>query len=561
MPPLVQSALALVPIGIVALFLVALRWPAARAMPLCYIAVVCLALAVWQTPATKILAASVNGLVIAATVLFIVFGAILLLQTLRESGGLRAMRSGFESLSPDRRVQAIVVAWLFGSFIEGAAGFGTPAAVCVPLLAGLGFPAMAAVVAGMAIQCTPVSFGAVGTPILVGIDKGLAGDPAVIAHSGAATAAEWSVYLASLGAKVATLHAIVGTLLPLLLVGLLTRYFGERRSFREGLAVWRFALFAGLAMTLPYWLVARFLGPEFPTLAGSAVGMLLVVSVARQGWFLPKDGEHWDFTPRDRWPAEWNGTLSLEEPTPSALAMGQFRAWSPYLLVALLLVATRLPRWPFGGWLKSVSLEVADLFGSGVAVSVQPLYLPAVFFLVAALAASWWHRLPAAGMARAWSRAGRTTLAASSALVFTVPMVQVFLHSDGGAAGYEKMPIALATGIAELAGSAWPLFAPLVGGLGAFVAGSNTISNMMFALFQFGVGQRIGADPDWIVALQAVGGAAGNTICVHNVVAACATVGLLGKEGLVIRRTLVVFVGYVLLTGWIGLAVAWGRTG
>ncbi len=98
---------------------------------------------------------------------------------------------------------------------------------------------------------------------------------------------------------------------------------------------------------------------------------------------------------------------------------------------------------------------------------------------------------------------------------------------------------------------------PLVGGLGAFVAGSNTVSNMMFALFQFGVGQRIGADPDWIVALQAVGGAAGNTICVHNVVAAAATVGLLGREGLVIRRTLVVFVYYAALAGLLGYAIVW----
>jgi lactate permease len=80
---------------------------------------------------------------------------------------------------------------------------------------------------------------------------------------------------------------------------------------------------------------------------------------------------------------------------------------------------------------------------------------------------------------------------------------------------------------------------------------------MMFALFQFGVGQRIGADPDWIVALQAVGGAAGNTICVHNVVAAAATVGLLGKEGLVIRRTLVVFVYYAALAGLLGYAIVW----
>ncbi len=559
MSPLLLAALALLPIGTVALLLVVLRWPAARAMPVCYITVVLLAAWVWKTPGMKILAASVNGLVIAATILLIIFGAILLLETLRESGGLRAMRAGFEGISPDRRIQAIVIAWLFGSFIEGAAGFGTPAAVCVPLLAGLGFPAMAAVVVGMTIQNTPVSFGAVGTPILVGIDKGLAGDAAVIAHSGAVDSVSWAAYLASIGTKVATLHAVIGSLVPLLLVCLLTRFFGERRSFREGFEVWPFALFAGLAMTIPYWLVARFLGPEFPTLAGSATGLLLVIFAARRGWLMPKSTRLWEFPPRDSWPEEWNGRLDFRErPEPPAAIMGQMRAWSPYLLVALLLVATRIGHWPFGGWLKSVGIEVADLFGSGIKISVQPLYLPSSVFVVAALAAAWLHRLPVPGLARACSRAGRITLAASTALVFTVPMVQVFLNTDGGSAGHEKMPIALATGISELVGSGWPLVAPLIGGIGAFVAGSNTISNMMFSLFQFGMGERIGVDPDWIVALQAVGGAAGNTICVHNVVAAAATVGLLGREGLVIRRTLVVFLFYALLAGMIGWLITSG---
>ena len=146
---------------------------------------------------------------------------------------------------------------------------------------------------------------------------------------------------------------------------------------------------------------------------------------------------------------------------------------------------------------------------------------------------------------------------ASVALIFTVPMVQVFLNSGDGAALYGKMPNVLAQGVAELVGSAWPLFAPLIGGFGAFVAGSNTVSNMTFSLFQFGVGQRIGVDPTWVVALQAVGGAAGNIICVHNVVAASAVVGLVGKEGAVIRMTFPAFLYYALLPGSLGYAIVW----
>lgn len=555
MSPYLLSALALLPIGVVAFFLVGLRWPAARAMPLCYLTVVVLAGAVWRTPPVQIAAATLNGVIIAATMIFIVFGAIVMLNTLRESGGLRAIRAGFVSVSPDRRIQVIIIAWLFGSFIEGSAGFGTPAAVCVPLLAGLGFPAMAAVVAGMSIQCTPVSFGAVGTPILIGISNGLAGDPAVLAYAAQSGHGEWTDFLGFLGGRIALIHAVIGTFIPLLVVCLLTRFFGKKRSFGEGLAVWKFAIFAGLAMTIPYWLVARFLGPEFPSLIGSAIGLLIVIPAAKRGFLTPPRESPWDFPSQEGWPQDWSGTIDLREEKSDGPMMGQLRAWAPYLMVAGLLVLTRLKSLPLGEWMKSVSLDIPNLFGSKVSISVQPLYLPGTVFLIAALGAAVLHRLPLAGVRRAWIDSGRTAATASIALIFTVPMVQVFLNSGGGGAGFEKMPIALAIGIAELAGTGWPLVSPLIGGLGAFVAGSNTFSNMMFSLFQFGVGERIGVDPSWVVALQAVGGAAGNVICVHNVVAAAATVGLLGREGTIIRRTLVIFLYYALFAGALGYAI------
>src|SRR5699024_1221224 len=169
----VLAAISLLPIIVVAIFLVGLRWPASKAMPLSYITVVVLALFLWKISFAQVAAASINGLVVAASLLFIIFGAILLLNTVQESGALDTIRRGFTDITPDRRIQVIIIAWLFGSFIEGSAGFGTPAAVAVPLMVGLGFPAMAAVVAGMIIQSTPVSFGAVGTPMIIGVGSGL----------------------------------------------------------------------------------------------------------------------------------------------------------------------------------------------------------------------------------------------------------------------------------------------------------------------------------------------------------------------------------------------------
>jgi lactate permease len=115
------------------------------------------------------------------------------------------------------------------------------------------------------------------------------------------------------------------------------------------------------------------------------------------------------------------------------------------------------------------------------------------------------------------------------------------------------MPIAMAEWVAGVAGVVWPFFAPFVGALGAFIAGSNTISNLMFSLLQHTVAERLLISGAMIVALQAVGAAAGNMIAIHNVVAVSATVGMLGREGAVIRRTILPTLYYVVFAGVLGI--------
>jgi lactate permease len=555
--PLLLAAISLLPIACVGVLLIGMRWPASRAMPVCYLVAAGLAVGVWGIPGVQLAAATVKGLIIAGELLFIVFGAVLLLNTLEASGGLAAIRQSFRNITPDRRIQVIVIAWLFGTFIEGSSGFGTPAAVAVPLLVGLGFPAMAAVVAGMIIQSTPVSFGAAGTPILVGISQGLATDSDVMILAEQMGYANWSEFLAMIGWKIALLHAIAGTLIPLLVVTIMTRFFGKNRSFAEGLEVWRFALFAALAMTIPYFLVARWLGPEFPSILGGLIGLAVVVPTAKRGFLVPRSDAYWDFDEVQNWDVAWTGRLKPVDASSAGPPMGVLTAWLPYAMVAILLVVTRVPLFPLERWLKQAAIALHGLFGTSISHDLRLLYLPGTVFLVVSMATFLVHRLSWRGYGRAWGQSFFTVVVASPALICTVPMVQVFINSGGGLRGFEAMPLALARGVEQLAGEAWPLFAPLIGGVGAAVAGSNTISNMMFALFQFHVGQRIGVDPTWIVALQAVGGAAGNMICVHNVVAASAVVGLLGREGWILRKTLIPFVYYATLTGGLGYWIVW----
>jgi lactate permease len=310
-------------------------------------------------------------------------------------------------------------------------------------------------------------------------------------------------------------------------------------------------------MTVPYALIAHWLGPEFPSLLGSLIGLLIVIPAAKAGFLLPK-GDPWDFADSSEWDESWNGStkIELEEPKQK---LPLWLAWTPYLLIAVLLVTTRLPVFGIGEWLKSFKLPLnpettKNVFDSGIDIAeVEMLYLPGTVFIVTCLATIGLHRMSGAAVGRAVKRSSRMIVSASVALLFAVPMVQVFINSSGGGAGLESMPRTLAQGVASVAGGAWPAFSPMIGGVGAFVAGSNTISNMMFSLFQFSVAEQIGVNPVWVVALQAVGGAAGNVICVHNVVAACAVVGLVGREGDVIRITVLVFLYYITVAAILGM--------
>ena len=557
MPGTFTIILATLPIATVFLLLVVLARSAKFSMFVAYLVTTATALLVWGTELNKVLGATVNGVVTAVSLLYIVFGAILMLYTLEESGGIRSIRRGFTSISPDRRVQAIIIAWLFGSLIEGASGFGTPAAIAAPLLVAVGFPAMAAVMVSLIIQSTPVSFGAVGTPILVGVRTGLVDQP-LVEQTIAPMA--FHDYLMEIAAKVAMIHGLVGFLIPLILVGMLTRFFGTNRSFVEGFRIWKFALFAGLAFTVPYWIIAATLGPEFPSLLGGIIGLLIVVPAAKRGFLIPK--ETFDFPPRNQWDEAWVGKLDdLEDHNAHKPLMPLLKAWAPYVVVVILLVLTRTIA-PIKGFLVSPAVTIAldDLFGSGINARVQLLYLPGTVLILASLFTYFYHGMKASDYGKALRSSGSTMMAAAPALLLAVPMVQVFLNSASDTLA--SMPIVLAEGVSSAVGQAWPMFAPWIGAMGAFVAGSNTISNMMFSLFQFSTATSIGlgaAGAGTVVALQAIGGAAGNMICVHNVVAASATVGLTDREGELIRKTLIPMAYYCIQGGLIGFALLTGN--
>lgn len=532
---------ALTPILAVFIFLVILRMPAVRAMPISLLLTALAALLIWQVPAVQVLASVFEGLIIATSILWILFGAVLLLNTLREGGAIDTIRNGFMHITPDRRVQAIIVAWLFGAFLEGAAGFGAPAAITGPLLFALGFPALAAVMLALVANSSPVSFGAVGTPILIGVGEGLqtggAVDPAVLAAMGGRS---YEDFLQAVGVQAIQIDLLVGSFIPLLLVAMLTRFFGENKSWREGLAIWPFALFAGFSFTLPALLVATLFGPEFPSIFGGLVGLVIVVTAARRRFLLPQE--------------PWRFGRHLPEPSlPTNLTMRQ--AWLPYVLVAVLLVLTRLEFLPFKELLRSFTIGWSQILGTEISAFIEPLYLPGAVFVVVVLITIFLHHLNRQQVKSSVSASARTLAGSAIALGAAVPMVRIFINSGVNTAGLESMPIELAGLLAGSISQGWPVVAPIVGSLGSFISGSATFSNMMFSLLQFSVAEQAGLPPLVILALQVLGANAGNMICVVNVVAAASVVKLLGQEGAIIRLTLGPSLYYALWAGILGLAL------
>ncbi len=555
--PLWSLALtAFIPIAVVLLLMVLLRQPANRAMPVSWLVTGMIGILVWKMPAGLILAATLSGFASALTVLLIVFGAILVLYTLRDSGGMETINAGFYGISPDRRIQVLIIAFMFGAFLEGAAGFGTPAAIAAPLLLALGFPALAAVLVCLVCNTVPVTFGAVGTPIWFGlmslkpkVEEALASAPAVGFHS-------FDQFLEAEAQWSAVFQSLAGLVVPLFTVCFLTRFFGRNRSWREGLGAWKFALFTSFSFIVPFLLAAFLLGEEFPALVGGLAGLAIIVPAARMGWFLPE--QVWDFEEHSMWEKEWMGDIEAGTRTLQP-RMEQLRAWTPYILIGLILVLTRITLLPFRAWVMYVTFSFERILGyEHVNYTIKPFYVPGVIpFMLVAVLTIFIHRMKADAVKAAWRDSIVRLKHPAVALLFAVALVEILQQSAHNSAGYASMPLTMAGAVAEFAGRSWPFFAPFIGALGSFITGSNTVSNLLFADFQYGIADQIEASRQIIVALQAVGGAMGNMVAVHNVVAASATVGLVGVEGLIIRRNFLPLVLYGTILGTAGLLFAY----
>lgn len=430
---------------------------------------------------------------------WIIISAVFLFNLTVKSGQFEIIKSFMASITPDRRLQAILIAFSFGAFLEGAAGFGAPVAISGAMLVGLGFNPLYAAGICLIANTAPVAFGSVGTPILMASRMSDIPDMAI--------------------------SQMVGRTLPLLSVVLPWYLIILMCGWKKSLEVLPAIIVAGISFAFFQWFAANYMGPMLPdVLAGiaSIFSMLILL-------------KYWK--PKSIWKFD-NETEHITQAV-SYSAGKIFHAWFPYIIMTLIIVAWGLPS------VKSVlnsigflKINIPGLGGSilisdGTALPIKPfefnyLSAPGTAVIIASLISIPFMNLTGKEAMNTFI----STLKQLYLPILTVATVVGFAF----VANYSGMSVTMATALATT-GAFFPFFSPILGWLGVFLTGSDTSSNALFCKLQASSAETIGVDPVITVSANASGGVTGKMISPQSIAIGAASVGLIGKESNLFRFT------------------------
>ncbi|MFT4310157.1 MAG: L-lactate permease [Candidatus Woesearchaeota archaeon] len=489
--------LALIPIICIVILLLFFKKPLFAVAPFTYLITAVIALLVWQMTYAYFLAASTRGLLIAIDISIIILGALFFLQWLKSIGLLAQLEHVFTHLHPDKRVQAIILIWFLGSFIEGTAGFGTPAAIVAPLLVGLGFSPVLAVAMALVGNSAAVMFGAVGTPIRVGFE---------------------SLQTEGVAQSAALINALPAMLVPLFIIGMITYYHKQHKQ--EFFDMVPFALWSGFCFVACTYAVT-FLGQEFPSLLGPLLAAGIVIYTTKKEWFTPK--RVWKFT-----------STTLKQTLPLSYVI------MPYVFVIGFLFLGRFTLQAYPIELFGVLVHKINTFNPGFAFFVAALLYSIIFS----------HQLK--HMTQSVQHVGHIIIKPFITILFITGLVQIMMHSVHNMSGKISM---IATIGSIIQHQSIVFFAPAIGAFGSFLSGSSTVSNILFGALQQDTALGLGISVTLLLSLQLIGSAVGNMISLTNLVAAQATVHLQNQEATLLKLIAIPFLLYIVLAGLVGMIV------
>jgi lactate permease len=488
------------------------------------LAAVLLAIIVWGMPVQLAVMATLNGMLFGLfPIVYIVITAIWVYNMTVESGEFEIIKNSLACVTDDRRLQALFIAFAFGSFIEGTAGFGTPVAITAAMLVGLGFQPVYAAGVCLIANTAPVAFGAIGIPIVVAAGV--------------------------TGLDMMHISQIVGRQLPFLSVIVPLWLVVTMSGWKSAMEVMPAIIVAGLCFAVSQFVVSNFVGPYLPDIISA------IVTIGGLGLFL----RFWK--PPTVW--RFSGVAPAERVTCLYSSGEVIRAWVPYGILAIMVFLWGLDSVkaflkPFGttfNWplLHNLVMKTAPIVakdaGYAAVFNVNIGSAAGTAILLAGLLSV--LVIPNYGYGKAFACLGRTVKTLKWAIV-TISMILGLAYIMNYSAMSSTLGLAFtATGVL------FPIFSPILGWLGVFLTGSDTSSNALFGSLQKTTAQQIGVDPSLMVAANSSGGVCGKMISPQSISVATAATGLVGEEGTIFRFTLKHSIAMVLVMSLITLLQAY----
>jgi lactate permease len=479
----------------------------------CFIALILslfLAIIGWQMPVELAARGALDGAVLALwPIVWVIFAAIFTYNITLQTGAMSKIQGLMASFSNDRRVQALLIAWGFGAFLEAAAGFGTAVAIPASILIGLGFNPFLASILCLIANTVPVAFGSVGIPVIT-----------------LAKVANLDVMNLTLAVVLQLTPFII--IIPLFLIRLMTKSFAAMKG------IIGMSLAAGFAFAIPQFVIAIYMGPELTAIVGSVASMLTIVlynkiSPPKEAWRFPEDANDKS--------TQAVFKTSLQE---------QFVAWSPYVFLFVFILGTNAAVFPaLSKILAQVKSTVFIYNGpGGNPLDIAWILTPGTLILLGALLGGLLQKASGSDILAVLKRTCIQLQKTTITVVSIVALARIM--------GYAGMVGDIAVALAQLTGGLYPFIAPVIGALGTFVTGSDTNSNVLFGGLQKQTALQIGADPTWIAASNSAGATAGKMISPQSIAIAATATGQTGKEGDLLQAMIAPCLVYTILLGaWV----------
>ena len=506
--PVLSTLLAAAPVVVLLSGIALLQLRAHVAALLGLAVALAVALFVYRMPAPAAVGSAVSGAIYGLFPIgWIVLNLIFLYQLTVERGWFAVMRMSLARIAPDPRIQVILIAFAFGSFFEGAAGFGTPVAITAAILMQLGFRPLSAAGLSLIANTAPVAFGALGTPLI-------------------ALAAVTGLDLGALSAMVGRELAIFSVIVPFWVVWAMA-------GWRGMLGVWPVALVAGVSFGFVQFLVAEYHGPWLVDIVASVASMASIVLLLR----------FW--RPRTLWRIDGSGAPSaipvLDTPVPAAPASEIWRAWIPWILLSVLVFAWGLPQ--VKNALDSFSKVSFPMKGLHLLVQRMPPVVPkptteTAIVVLGILSATGSGILVAAilsGLVMGFSPARMARVYAATLYRVRHSLLTIAaMLGLGYVTRFGGLDATLGLALAKT-GTFYPFFGTLLGWLGVALTGSDTSANVLFGSLQKITANRLGLSPILMASANSAGGVMGKMVDAQSIVVASTATNWYGHEGSILR--------------------------